>query len=118
MKVEGLYVYQIAPMDFGWDRLIHVDQYVASLAISDKEERLINEEVLFGTGILSFYAFLHRALRAGRKVGWDGNFRDEPHVGFLPASNEPIIFLVWKHDNNGDTFVACTMELPYLEKHQ
>lgn len=118
MKVDGMFVYQIAPLDFGWGRFVHVDEYVASLVLADKETRLVEGEAEFGTSVVAFYVFLHRALKAARKAGWDGDFRDEPHVGFLPSAHEPIIFLIWKHDNNGVTFVASHVELPYLEREQ
>lgn len=117
MKVKNLHAYRIAPMDFGWERLVPVDEYVASLVKEDKEVR-IETPTEFGMNVLIFYGFLHRALDAGRKVGWEGDFRGEPYVGFLPDPHEPRTYLVWKQENNGDTFVVSPVELPYLEKQK
>lgn len=85
-----MYLYQIGPVDHGWNLLRKVDK---------------NDE--------DFKDILDRA----RKHGWEGDFTEEPRVMVLPPGDggcDFIVALVWKQSNNGSTFVATMHRLPYL----
>ena len=53
------------------------------------------------------------------QMGWEGDVRDGPYVTVLPR--EPLdywpghVIIAWKQDNNGDTFLASPIHLPWLE---
>jgi len=57
------------------------------------------------------------------KVGWEGDIREGPYVAGLPVASGPdkddftnSEFLIgWKQDNNGRTFIASPVELPWLK---
>jgi hypothetical protein len=56
-------------------------------------------------------------------LGWEGDIRGGfgdsdggPWFAPLPISNGDIAYAVaWKQDNNGETFVASSISLPWLE---
>jgi hypothetical protein len=57
-----------------------------------------------------------RAQFIARRVGWEGDVREGPWFCPLPAEGSDETFLiVWKQDNNGQTFVASPYRLPWLE---
>lgn len=115
IKEEGLYFYEIAPMDFGWDKFPITTEYIKSLVDEFAELDFANG---LSNTIASFQNFTERALAIGRRNGWEGDFRSgtTPHVVILPNEDAPKIGLVWKQDNNGTTFVVSQVEMPWLEQ--
>lgn len=109
-QFEGLYVYELNPMDFGWEGMQPVDQYRTRL----KEEVAHYDP----KAIDQFEEFYNRALSAGKQLGWEGDFRagTGPHVAALPDHDSALLMLVWKQDNNGTTFVASQARLAHLEQ--
>jgi hypothetical protein len=59
-----------------------------------------------------------RAFSLARKIGWEGDIREGPYVIGLPVQQgdggDTYIILGWKQDNNGETFIASPVELPWL----
>jgi hypothetical protein len=53
---------------------------------------------------------------AGQQVGWDGDMRHLPMVGYQPVPPDVIPYLVVKQDNNGDTFIITDAAMPYLDQ--
>jgi hypothetical protein len=109
MKVGDLYAYKITPMDFGWEFIPTVEEYA---------DRLLAVEDDGPGAVRTFRLFVDRALEAAEAVGWEGDFREGPKVSVLPAAFEVGIALVWKQDNNGETFVVSPLELQYLEEEE
>jgi hypothetical protein len=110
---ERLFVYAISPMDWGWGTLPTVEEY---LKTTIEEHRRLLGGVAEPIGEIE--NFVDAALTAGREHGWEGDFRsgNEPRVVVLPDENDPKLALVWKQDNNGATFVASQVALPWLDQ--
>jgi hypothetical protein len=57
--------------------------------------------------------------RLAKGLGWEGDVREGPFVTVLPR--EPgdywpgYVLVAWKQDNNGTTFLASPIHLPWLE---
>lgn len=84
------YVYQCAPLDYGWDLMqVACDEDDALQAILEAAER---------------------------SAGWEGDFAQVPRVFAVPnpESNEVSFGYAWKQDNNGTTFVAAPFAMPHL----
>ena len=47
---------------------------------------------------------------------WEGDVRGEVYVFTIPDENEMSLGIVWKQDNNGDTFVISDVILPHLDR--
>lgn len=111
----GTHVYALPPLDFGWEDLIPIDRYLERLQA--EEEAVSNQgwQRKGPTQVEQFNQFLENGKAAARRVGWEGDFRDDPHVGFLPRYDSLLPYVVWKQDNNGTTFVVSPVPLPYLE---
>lgn len=56
---------------------------------------------------------------AARQMGWEGDIREGPSVTVLPrepGEYEPgHVIVAWKQHNNGTTFLASPIRLPWLE---
>ncbi|MBY5716282.1 hypothetical protein HFO33_06705 [Rhizobium leguminosarum] len=116
MKIGNLYAYRINPIDFGWEYLRSAESHRKQLATAFAEQKNSYERDDALKAINEFENLYNAAMDAGHKVGWEGDFRIEPCVGFLPAEVSLAIYLVWKQDNNGDTFVVSPMEMAWLEE--
>lgn len=46
---------------------------------------------------------------------WEGDIRNGPYVFMIPKEGTMEPGLVWKQDNNGNTFVVTLTELPWME---
>lgn len=57
------------------------------------------------------------AFRLARLVWWEGDIREGPFVSALPFPDYNISKLViaWKQDNNGTTFIASPVRMPWLD---
>jgi hypothetical protein len=93
----GLHVYSIPPFDF-WDGWLTEKEYL------QRSERPVG-----------YYSFRAVAFERARAMGWEGDIREGPYVAGLPYEERDII-VAWKQDNNGQTFIASPVELPWLEK--
>lgn len=113
-KVGNLFAYRINPVDFGWEDLLPADEYRRRLALRYAECDHVYERQELLDRIQQFETFFAAAMDAGQEVGWEGDFRKEPHVGFVPVEVSMSSYIIWKQDNNGDTFVVSHLELPWL----
>jgi hypothetical protein len=105
-----LHVYEILPIDFGWEHCPTVENYFASLA----------KEVFHGYApsdeLTKFKDDFERAQKLARQKGWGGDFRGDPHVFMVPVELEFTYAFAWKQDNNGTTFIVSPVELPHLKQ--
>lgn len=108
------YRYKIFPIDYGWDNLKTVSQTVADLAIAENREGIKHD--VNTKKIKAFLKQLDLAKEMAREIGWEGDFRHEPYVFYLPSEGEFVYGFAFKHDNNGDTFVISPIELPWLDQ--
>ncbi len=66
-------------------------------------------------GPASFIGTFYGAQIIAGEEGWEGDFRGEPRVLWLPDENCFRHAFVWKQDNNGMTFVVSPHRLPWLK---
>ena len=111
---EPMYAYKMMPVDVGWENLKTVEETVAELASRfEVREDLIPHEVIDQqTPVCEFISRWEHAKHFAAKVGWDGDFRGPPYVFWLPCEGEFSPAFVFKHDNNGATFVVSGQPLP------
>jgi hypothetical protein len=58
-----------------------------------------------------FYQLAQRA--AKDHAGWEGDIREGPYMAgyVIPGDPTSHVIIGWKHDNNGDTFIASPVQL-------
>lgn len=62
----------------------------------------------------------NKAQKLALRLGWDEDIRTGPFVTVIPdqEGSMPPFLIGWKQDNNGTTFVASPLRLPWLEVNQ
>jgi hypothetical protein len=106
------FAYSVNPMDFGWENLPTLQQHIANVTqhcFEDYPKSTINP-------IQTLLDFVEKGFKAAKQVGWEGDARGNIYVWFLPNEYEPMLGLVWKQENNGDTFIVSPVRLPWAEK--
>jgi hypothetical protein len=117
------FVYECPPIDFNWHLLSTVKSVASRLASSEAESAVEHgkNEVAGEGGLSSDYFILswESAKKAALQYGWEGDFRQEPRVLWLPCPDEADFRagFVFKQDNNGTTFVVSPVELPHLRNY-
>ncbi len=116
MTALQFHAYAITPLDFGWNRLRTVKEYLKLLIEQDDEGD--DSPAGLRKRVTDFLDRLDAALERGKKEGWEGDFRagHEPRVIELPGDVSTALAFVWKQDNNGTTFVISEEPLAYLER--
>jgi len=92
--------YAIPPIDFFWENLPTI--HIVAKSLNNEAYKFVENFEL--------------AKALVRNVGWEGDFREEPRVFFLPGDVRFDYGFVWKQDNNGITFIATPHELPWLDR--
>ncbi|MGV1986946.1 hypothetical protein ACQZ5N_10000 [Agrobacterium sp. 22-221-1] len=110
----SLFAYGIDTLEVQWDTLTPCNDYRIKLAtvFCKEKERSLRRSRL--ADLQEFEDFYWEALDAGRRVGSEGRFLVEPHIGFLPAACSMSAYLVWKDDVHGITFFVSPVEMPWL----
>lgn len=108
-----MFVYEIAPIDFRWEFLHTVREIAAKLAAMDAD-RLSNLGDAGQPTCEYFLDSFERAKELAGSKGWEGDFRNDPVVFWLPAEERFEYGFVFKQDNNGTTYVVSPQELPHL----
>lgn len=109
-------VYSISPIDLGWENLRTVRETLSVIVQDNESYGLSDLGDINARGIMSFVDDWQTAKENARQAGWEGDFRHEPHVFWLPSEGAFEYGFVIKQDNNGTTFVISPQELPALEK--
>ena len=107
-------VYELGPIDWGWENLKTVAQTVAEIAKTSEEIEESND--VNAQGVRSFLESWESAKEAAASSGWEGDFRHEPCVFWLPGEVNFVHGFVFKQDNNGTTFVVSPQELPAVAR--
>lgn len=83
-------IYAINPIDHDWDRMTAADEHDPELS-----------------------AVLERAMAVSV---WEGDFQRRPRTILIPVLGYAHLIraFIWKQDNNGTTFIASPVELPWL----
>jgi hypothetical protein len=103
--------YEIGPIDMRWDHLGTVADKLAELRNAEREG---GAEALH-IGPDEFASAWESAQEAASAAGWEGDFRQDPVVFWVPDDTEFSFGFVIKQDNNGTTYVVSPVELPHLE---
>lgn len=107
------HVYEVQPIDYGWHHLTTVRETLGMLGVpcegSDPREGVDS------SAALAFLQGWESAKDAAVAAGWEGHFRLEPRVFWLPAALSMVHGFVFKQDHNGRTFVVSPLPLAYLE---
>src|SRR5262249_1721376 len=114
-----MFVYTIAPIDnwYGWKPLTEVLN--DALVHSDDRSFWLDHKKLLD--------FWNAAQKLARTQGWEGDIRGSfgdsdggPWFAPLPIDDpgSTAFMLCWKQDNNGTTFVASPIPLPWLQKYR
>lgn len=107
------YAYFINPIDVHWEYLPTVDEFLTKIKSSAGQyypyayvDRITTE----------FEAAFENAQKLALEAGWEGDFRHDPSVFFLPDETEFAYGFAWKQDNNGDTVIVSPRPLFWLEQ--
>ena len=111
------HAYQIFPIDSRWDHLPTFYSVKRECQHRDMEA-LINPSNADPGRLTteSLRKAYQQAQQEALKVGWEGDFRHEAAVFWLPVEEAFLCGFVWKQENNGATFVLSPIALPHLER--
>lgn len=113
------HIYQLGPVDNGWNRLRTVRQTAEELAADMVRIDMDQLEFPEGPTYQDFMGAWKSAQHFAAQNGWEADFRQDPVVFWLPTTSEGVDFdfgFVFKQDNNGTTYVVSPMPLPSLER--
>jgi len=110
-----MYVYCVDPIDFGWENLSTVAETAARLGAATAVAAVDKQK--HAGPLLDVSEFLHAwevAQVTASGAGWEGDFRDDPVVFWIPYADGFRFGFVFKQDNNGTTFVLSPVEMPWV----
>ena len=113
-----MFVYKLPPIDCwtGWRKPSKVFRVQLDVSAPASAEREAWEAWRSDKSWNKLWA----AARSGaRRLGWDGDVREGPLVCVLPwhdseSPNLAPVVIGWKQDDDGTTFVASPVRLPWL----
>lgn len=105
------HVYEISPIDINWEFLRTVEETAAILAKRYAREQVTGVEFGADPDFSGFIATWKSAQDAAAAAGWEGDFRCDPVVFWLPCDTEFDFGFVIKQDNNGTTYVVSPVFL-------
>jgi hypothetical protein len=108
------HVYELLAIDFGWEHVKTVKDTL--LAIASGPDELNHPDGLNAANAKAFLDAWESAKNAASEKGWEGDFRQEPSVFWLPSEGHFDYGFVFKQHNNGDTFVVSPHSLPWLAR--
>jgi len=107
MKKE-FYVYQIPPIDFGWQHLKSIEETTIDIV-----KEFID---ICPNKIKTFLDDWKIAMNIARMKGWEGDFHEKPRVFWIPEDTELLYGFLIKQNNNGTTFAIFEKRIPHLEE--
>ncbi|MCA8313219.1 hypothetical protein LGN43_02905 [Burkholderia multivorans] len=108
------YTYEVLPIDFGWEHLLTVEETLKKIAVNDAKTKLHQADPEAHVSVDYFLAAWESAQDVARDSGWDGDFRHDPVVFWVPTEGDFSFGFAFKQDNNGTTYVVSPCELPHL----
>ena len=105
--------YHLPPIDMRWEMLDTIEEVLVKFARMDAQGAMSGE----GSELAGerFLADFDEAKELAKSIEWEGDFRHEPRIFWLPAEEVFRYAFVWKQDNNGSTFVVSPFELSWLD---
>lgn len=112
----AFFTYVLGPIDFNWGQLKTVEETAIQLAKEDTLDALHPEIPSVGEEptCRHFLARWREAQDEARNHHWEGDFRQDPVVFWLPGETGFEYGFAFKQDNNGTTFVMSPVPLPHL----
>lgn len=104
----------MSPIDFGWENLKTLSETIYDIS---KQGSFLSNDV-DTDGVNSFLNNWNFAKAEAKKCGWEGDFRNTPNVFWLPSEESFSYGFVFKHENNGTTFIISPFPLPWIESIQ
>jgi hypothetical protein len=108
------HTYEIPPVDFGWKFLRTVEDTARNFG-AEQAAAAARGQTMDGPSADEFLRSWESAKEAARASGWEGDFRQDPVVFWLPDDTDFKWGFVLKQDNNGTTYVVSPRELPSVE---
>lgn len=110
------FVYELPPIDFGWSNLKTVEETAADIAKMQfaLQAKGIPADLADTPTVEEFLSDWENAKSEASHLGWDGDFREDPAVFWMPAEERFVFGFVIKQDNNGTTYVISPVELLHL----
>lgn len=108
--------YEISPIDTGWRNLKTVWETARTFGADRADERARGEPDQ-GLELPTLDDFLNSwesAKQAASHAGWEGDFRNDPVVFWIPNDTEFSYGFVIKQDNNGTTYVVSPVHLEHI----
>ena len=106
------HTYETSPIDMGWENLKTVQETITDLVERMKGSDRKND--IDPSDLNSFLRSWEGAKNAAAEKGWEGDFRHEPCVFWVPAETEFSYGFVFKQDSNGTTYVVSPVEMAWL----
>lgn len=103
-------MYIVEPIDFGWERLRTVAETIADMS-KDKSNSI--DEYRYDE-LLKFITLWQVSLVFIKDKHWEGDFRDEPRVFWIPHDNKFLYGFVFKQENDGLTFIISPEPMPWI----
>ncbi len=108
-----IFVYCVEPIDIwlGWN---DEEQFKASV------DRWCTPESRDPFWAL-YEAFRDQSMEIARGLGWRGDVREGPFIAGVPTfeiRNTSFFMVAWKQDDDGLTFIASPVRLPWLEQNE
>ena len=108
--------YDISPIDVGWDNLKTVWETAALLGAKDAESRARRETTSdCSYDLPKFLTAWEFAKQKAGDHGWEGDFRIDPVVFWVPDDTQFSYGFVFKQDNNGTTYIVSPVDMPHLK---
>ena len=107
------YTYEIGPIDLGWENLKTVRE--TSTFLLEKGLAAGRKNDIDPSELQAFLKSWQSAKDAASEKGWEGDFRHEPVVMWIPNDTEFNYGFVFKQDNNGTTYVISPIEMSWLD---
>ncbi len=105
-------VYKIAPIDFGWKHLRTVKETLTDIASSEGDFH--HPDGLNTSNSKHFLEAWESAKAVASIHGWEGDFREDPSVFWLPSEGDFDYAFAFKQENDGTTFIVSPRALPWL----
>ena len=116
-----IYVYATSPKDYwaGWQKPESAFEPDPPAKVAQPEDEFEDDELFEDKRYISeFNAKWQWVQEIAVGVGWEGDIVAGPFISMLPDCDYcPSRFVIaWKQSNNGMTFYASPMPLPWLEE--
>ena len=111
------HAYDLGPVDHGWEQLRTVEETAVLIASNEARETVTGDPIHVLGVEMTLTSFVNRwdaAKEAAKGKGWEGDFRQDPVVFWIPVGIGFECGFVFKQDNNGTTFVIAPVPMPHL----